>query len=345
MEIKRELINNVTQLDIPGLTFRRYNGEEDLPAFVEISNAANQADEIDEVSTLENLQQIFRHLRNCDPAKDMIIAEVDENMIGFGRVWWGDVKEPGDNNYHSYMHFSILHPDWRGKGINIAMYDWLENRAIEISKDHPAEARKFLNTWFSGKQIKMIAQFKERGFEPERYFYEMTSDLSKPFSDAPMPDGLETRPVEESHYRKIWEALDEAFRDHWGHIDGTEEDYQRFVSNVENLPMRDPKHWMVAWDGDEVAGMVLNGINEKENETFNRKWGWTDPICVRRAWRKRGLARALIIKSLKLVKELGMEYGALGVDAQNPNKALNLYESCGFETREEFMVVRKKLME
>ena len=63
-------------------------------------------------------------------------------------------------------------------------------------------------------------------------------------------------------------------------------------------PDFDPSLWRVAWQGDEVAGMVLSFINKDENEMYGRKRGYTENICVRRPWRKQGLAKALIALSL-----------------------------------------------
>ena len=64
---------------------------------------------------------------------------------------------------------------------------------------------------------------------------------------------------------------------------------------------------------------------------------------ARRPWRRRGLARALIARSLRLLQELGMEEAALGVDAENPNSALRLYESMGFRTVKQHGTYRKAL--
>ena len=41
-------------------------------------------------------------------------------------------------------------------------------------------------------------------------------------------------------------------------------------------------------------------------------------------------ARALISRSLVLLRDRGMTSAQLGVDAENPNAALHLYESSGF---------------
>jgi GNAT superfamily N-acetyltransferase len=155
--------------------------------------------------------------------------------------------------------------------------------------------------------------------------------------EAPLPVGLEVRPIDESQNRGIWEAIDEAFRDHWGSVPGTEEDYQRFV----NSPTRKTHLWQVAWDGDQVAGMILNNYFPEENKAFDRQRGWTDPICVRRPWRRRGLARALIARSIMMFRDMGFDDTALGVDTENPNGALKLYKSMGYKIDKTWMAYRK----
>jgi ribosomal protein S18 acetylase RimI-like enzyme len=77
--------------------------------------------------------------------------------------------------------------------------------------------------------------------------------------------------------------------------------------------------------------MVRGYINAAENEHYGRKRGHVEHISVRKPWRRRGLARALIAATFPLLRARGMTEGALGVDTQNENNALRLYQSCGFE--------------
>ena len=141
-----------------------------------------------------------------------------------------------------------------------------------------------------------------------------------------MPDGLEVREVTDDQVRQIWKADVEAFRDHWGGFDDSDDNYKRFLSR----PSYDPSMWVIAWDGDEVAGGVVNGIETEENEQLGVKRGWLHSVFTRRAWRKRGLANALIARSLVKIRDRGMDTGILGVDAANPTGALGLYERNGF---------------
>lgn len=53
---------------------------------------------------------------------------------------------------------------------------------------------------------------------------------------------------------------------------------------------------------------------------------------MRRPWRRRGLARALLAASLVARRDAGMESAGLSVFMQNPHGAVGLYEGVGFET-------------
>ena len=123
--------------------------------------------------------------------------------------------------------------------------------------------------------------------------------------------------------RRVFDADVEAFRDHFGWTEGSDAKFAEFVED----PDLDPALWLVAFDGDEVAGAVLNGIHVDADGAVS---GWLDSIFTRRPWRRRGLARALIARSLVLLRDRGLDAASLGVDLTNPHQALALYESCGF---------------
>ena len=123
------------------------------------------------------------------------------------------------------------------------------------------------------------------------------------------------------------EADLEAFSDDWDAPDRSETAYQRFLGEPDQVP----ELWQVAWDGDQVAGHVLVTIDPQEGERFDRRRGELDSVAVRAPWRRRGLARALIVRALTALRDHGETSATLGVDVDNPNQALTLYQSCGFE--------------
>jgi ribosomal protein S18 acetylase RimI-like enzyme len=269
----------------------------------------------------------------------MIFVEVDGEVAGYSRVEW-NMTEAGE-----LLGFQIafLLPEWRRRGIGRAILHFTENRLREIAErlisegQVPADAPRFFESWVSDTEVGKEAFVVSEGYTPVRYAFSMSRSLAEPVEVTPMPEGLEIRPVPPEHYRTVWDASQEAFRDHWGYFPAPEEEYQKWL----NFEEFQPELWKVAWDGDQVAGMVLNFVNKLENVEYNRKRGYTEGISVRRPWRKRGLARSLLTRSLQMFKEMGMEEAALGVDAENLSGALRLYESVGFKVYKRHTTYRK----
>jgi ribosomal protein S18 acetylase RimI-like enzyme len=167
----------------------------------------------------------------------------------------------------------------------------------------------------------------------------MSREIVSDLPTTPLPAGLDIRPVQPEHLRAIWDSKEEAFRDHWGYRPETEQDYQRWLAD----PKFDPGLWRVAWDGDQVAGLVGGVINVEENADCNVKRGWIGPVCVRRPWRRCGVARALLVQVCQALQQYGMTEAALGVDAQNLTGALRVYESVGFRVFKRFSLYRKPI--
>src|SRR6266540_1357959 len=118
--------------------------------------------------------------------------------------------------------------------------------------------------------------------------------------------------------REIFDASEDAFQDHWGFVP---HDYHEWRAWTVERPSFDPSLWLIARDGDEIAGISLCYVGEGE--------GWVGVLGVRRPWRKRGLGRALLLESLRELRRRGMPCGALGVDSENPTGATRLYERAG----------------
>ena len=155
--------------------------------------------------------------------------------------------------------------------------------------------------------------------------------------DVPLPDGFEIRPIDTELARRVWAADIEAFEDHWGGFDHSEEHLQRWLG----APATDLSIWVVAFDGDEIAGGIINTIDEDQNAALGLQRGWLNSVFTRRRWRRRGLASALIARSLIILRERGQTSAALGVDADNPSGALGLYEGLGFEVDQRAIAWRK----
>ncbi|HSJ58417.1 MAG TPA: GNAT family N-acetyltransferase [Anaerolineae bacterium] len=326
---------------IPGLAFRRFRGEVDYPGMVRILDDCNDADRLDYVNTVEEIAWVFAHLKNCDPERDMLFAEIDGEAIAFSRVWWLEESAGEPENCRVerlYVSLGFVHPAWRRRGLGAAMLRYDEARLRDTARAHPAGIHKLFRAWAEGTQDGAHALFASAGYAPVRHLIMMTRPIGLPLPEAPLPPGLEVRPVDPNQIRAIWDAMWEARRDHWGYVEPTQQDYERWTRGR----LFAPELWQVAWEGNQVAGMVLNRLDREQNKQYRRRRGYTQDIFVRRPWRRRGLARSLLAQSIRMFRDLGMEETALGVDTQNPSGALRLYQSMGYRECQRHTIYQKE---
>jgi mycothiol synthase len=304
------------------VTFRPLADQRDYAGQAAAVNASFAADGILNSVSPEELEVFYGNYADFDSRKDALLPWLGGRVGGEAYI----LQMTEDSGRRVYFHHAYLDPVCRLPGVLPALLDYLESRAGWLNQRREAGGEAILRTLASEGETAYREEISRRGYQPERYFYEMVRpDLSE-LPQLPKPAGIEIRPVQEGDIRAIWEAEDEAFRDHWGHRQKTEEDFQRFLED----PIQDPGRWIVAWDGDQVAGMVLNFIDEDENTQWDRRRGYTEDISVRRPWRRRGLATFMIAESLRLLRDLGMQEAALSVDVDNPSGALGLYERLGY---------------
>jgi mycothiol synthase len=305
---------------VEGLVFRHATGA-DWDALAAVMNAARRADGVDEVRTGEDLRAEHEPLDSFRLDRDVILAEVEGVLVGFaiGTLVHRDGALIGET------WGSVLF-EWRHRGIGTAMWRWNRDRLAAEAADDARPGPRQLRAFALDIEHAERALFADQGYVPIRYGFEMRRFLGGELPEHPLPAGLEIRPVTPETERAIFQADNEAFEDHWGHREQGEGD---FVARFRG-PDVDTRLWRVAWDGDEVAGVVMNAIFRAENEELGIQRAWLDHVSVRRPWRGKGLAKALCAASFRALRDEGMTEAWLGVDGSNPTGALQLYEGLGF---------------
>jgi len=320
---------------VSGLNFRHFQGESDYSQIAAILMASEAADQVERHVTADDIANSYQHLSNCDPYKDIIIAEVFGKIIGYARGWWEDEAFTG----RLYKHNGFLIPEWRRKDIGHTMFLWMENHLRDIAASLPSGTENFLQVSASQFQKGTTTILERSAYQPVRHFYEMVRPTLDDIFEFPLPDGLEIRPVNPENYPAIWKSVDETSQDEWEYKKPTDDDYQEWLTS----PHFQPHLWQVAWDtvSNQVVGHVLTFIDEEENKQGNRKRGYTEGIGVDQSWRRRGLARALISRSLQAQKSAGMTESALAADSDSTSNVVRLYESCGFQIVKRDTIYRK----
>jgi mycothiol synthase len=262
-----------------------------------------------------------------DPERDAFLVETSEGrIVGY------------EEFFNEYEHARLrtdgyVHPQFKGRGIGTFLLRIIEQRAREETALAEPDVRITLHSTIDNRDPDSHQLHKTEGYQPLRYHWRMEIVLEGPPPEPKVPEGIELRPfIKGEHDVSVWQAHNEAWRDHWGSHDVTLEEWQR--SRFDD-PEFDPTLWQIAWDGDEVAGFSLN--------RYRMGIGWIRTLGVRRPWRKRGLGEALLLHSFGEFYRRGTKTIGLGVDAQNPTGATRLYQKVGMYIAREYVTYEKEL--
>ena len=92
---------------------------------------------------------------------------------------------------------------------------------------------------------------------------------------------------------------------------------------------------IVAYDGTDPIGFVLQGIREVDGQ----KISWNGGTGINREYRGRKLGYSLMEEAEKIIKELNVSIATL--EALSENKAaISLYEKCGYKVEDDLLFLR-----
>ena len=180
---------------IPGLWFRPYRDESDLPAMVELIRAADQANGEETVTSLDRLRVRYRNMTRIDPRQDVILAFVEDQLVAHSTIGWADTGY-GERHFNSE---GDVHPDWRRRGIGTAMARRNEARLLEIVADQEFDGTPVLTTWMQDRDVGARELARRRDYRQVRVFHHMLRPTLDDIAIAPLPAGLEVRTL-----TRIW---------------------------------------------------------------------------------------------------------------------------------------------
>lgn len=334
MNTAAELSTNFATAPLPaGFTLRNWRDNSDYEKMRRVLFADKHSQGIEESDTAADLQAHLESMPHMDVTQNVFLVERDGEVVAYQSVR----GYPEASGLYCYNHHGFVLPEYKKRGIGRAMIQHSETVLRALAGKHPADADKTFQVFVDSQQTDLAELLAQAGYAPIRYFNRMLRPHLDNIPDVPLPEGLEIRPVTPDQMHAIWQADVAAFSEHWGETEHTEEDYQRWLKR----PFIQPDYWHIAWDGNRIAGLVLNFIDQEENETFNRKRGLTDDIGTLKEYRGRGIAQALITRGLKQFRDVGMTEASLDVDTENATGALRLYEKLGYRPIQTMAAYRK----
>ena len=230
--------------------------------------------------------------------------------------------------------FAGVLPDYRGKGIGTSLVTTIEERAREALVAAPEDARVTLGQPVAPGNESARRLLERHGYELVRHFWEMEVALDREPDAAEPPDGIRLEMLIPGNEYAVYEAMQDAFADHWNFTPRPYEEWHAW--HVEG-PSFDPDLWLLALDGDQVAGASLCAAHPDA--------GWINILGVRPRWRRRGLGEALLQESFRTLWRRGFRRVGLDVDAANPTGATRLYERGGMRVARESVTYQKVLRE
>lgn len=290
-------------------------------------------DKPDWIEQTADLEEVLSASKN-DPALDTIMGFDDEETPrAFARI----SANGGSNLAHA---FGGVDPAWRRRGIGRALHEWQIERARKRFSD-AGITDGFVRTYVEESNPGHRALMQAAGNTITRWFTEMTRDLSEDIPEVDLDPEFEIVTFSDDRSEAVRLAHNEAFQDHWGSEPRDEESWHFTVSHPEFRAQ-----WSLAvidTSSGEVAAYEIASYDPESKELVGHDEGYTELLGVRRNWRGRRLAPALLAEAMRRFKADGMENAGLGVDTENPSGALGLYERMGYTPTRRSMTFERTL--
>jgi mycothiol synthase len=260
------------------------------------------------VNLPEDAQLIF-------DATGKLVAEADVFRQGPARVWG----------------YAAVSPEHLGRGLGSYLLAHIEARAQNwAAKRSPGERVELRQAIIAGNHPAR-ALVEAVGFVEVRRMLRMEIELATPPDPPRWPEGVSVRalaPGQDEH--SVYEAMQEAFADHWGFVPLPFEEYAHWHFAGDAF---DPSLQFVTTACDVVAGAALCQMRPK--------MGFVQSLGVRRRFRRSGLGMALLRHAFATFYSRGQIRVGLEVDAQSLTGAVRLYERAGMHVAREWITYEK----
>jgi mycothiol synthase len=269
-----------------------------------------------------DLLQILESHNNPAPANTVLGFDSQGVARAYARI---TKSRHGDKA----IGFGCVDPQWQRTGIGTGLLGWLEARTRQrFAADAEDAYSPRLRLYMEEQHRHHAALFAASGYRIVRYFNEMHRPLDAGLPTAALDQGLELVGFGPELHEPVRLAHNEAFRDHWGSEPRDAEGWGFVINDPQARP--DLSAVVLDRSSGTVAGYQIASHDAGIARLRGFREGYTDLLGVRREFRGRGIARALLADAMRRFAAAGMDKAALDVDSENPSGALALYQSMGY---------------
>jgi len=293
----------------------------DLQRWSAFTKIISDADDTDEAYSADDLAEELDDTA-IEPSQDTIAVEDEHGtLIAVGQVMSPMLRADGT----ARADFAgFVHPEHRGRGIGAELLDRLQRRAGAFPNERHPGALAQVRTHVGAKVASARALLEAHGYGAARHFH----GLSRALDDVERADDPRVQPYEVARDAEVHAAHCDAFSTHWGFAPPTDEQWRTWLTGSRTFR-----------PGCSVLGLGADGSVEGYALTYQYDPGeiWVGQLGVRPPARGRGLARAMLLRTLALAAP-SFTIVKLDVDSENADGAGRLYESVGF-TRDRSSVI------
>ena len=277
----------------------RHPSLDEVGATVDLLNAHSQAlYGVDDLTPAE-LEELWRAPEVEFPT-DVFLAEDDGEIVGyadaipFGKTSWVDARATDPAAYDPLLEAAT-------------------RRATEHDKEH-------IRAYTGDADAAAKAALEQAGYSLIRYSFRMGIELDDEMPEPEWPDGVLVRLYREGDAQTFYRLQQDSFADTWEFTSEPFEPWAHWFMGAQF----EPEHWFIVEADGDPAALAICRISEAEEGT-----AWVRILGVLPAYRRRGLALALLQHVFRHFAGLGLERVVLGVDGENPTGAVALYERAG----------------
>jgi mycothiol synthase len=242
-----------------------------------------------------------------------VLAGPTGRIVGYAFVWEAQPESVVEGD-------AFVLPEYSGRGLGTLLLELMEERARDLAGSRAVTFGVYASHVNTGKRDLL----QRRGFESHHTVLRFKIDLAnRPPDRVDPPEGVALRQYTSDDAPEVRATMNEAFE---GHRRYTPRRLDEWLDLRLRHPAFDPDLWRVAEaDGEIVGAALVYDVGET---------GYVSNVGIRKSWRGRGVAQALLADAFAALRERGQMRVLVSVDADAVPAAIHLYEEAGMRVHE-----------